>query len=795
MKNKKLILSWIISIICIISSVFLINSIYKFNRIEDVIRYLIMGILVLIDLVILLKLFSKVKDSKKKKYLLFNILVIFLTIIYICGVVLLNKVYSYVSSFNKTVTYSTSLVTLKETKDVDLVTLENAKFGILSDTSSQDGYVLAQEIIKKEGLTKNNELVSFDTYQSMITALYAKEVDYIFLPTDYVSIFSTSEGFEDIGDRLRTITTTEKEESKEEANLLGSSADISKPFTILLIGIDSTKNGLKQADSFNGDSLMVITFNPTTMTATMLSIPRDTYVPIACFPGQYENKITHSAARGTNCVINTIQNFLDVKIDYYMKINFTGLVDLVDAVGGIEVDVPYSFCEQNSQREFGNSTIYVKKGLQTLNGEQALALSRNRKNNYQYCSKEWTQGYRSDFIRANNQQTVVQAIINKMKGFSDISKLEKILDVIANNLDTNMSEDTIFSFYNIAKDVMMASSNDEVLSIQKLYIAGTGQYIYDESSKLQMWNYIPTERSIKDVKNAMHVNLGKKEHDLIKTFSYSINDGYEVKVIGKGPYPYFDTYDVLIDLTKKDLAGAQEWALKNNITLNIEYVSDLKHKNDTIIEQEYPVNKRLDLIENKTMTIKVVKNEVIEENTKVDCLKDTENSVCIVPSFVSKTKEEVTDWGSKFSNIVNIYYQHEESDLEKGTIINQSVLEGTTVKEVLDKNITITITIAKEKSNTETDNNESASQDKEEENNNQVEDNNTVEDNKTENNENNSSSADSSSSSDDLNTESSDNQNTSTTPDNNPDNNTDNNNESTQESFSDNTSLENTENN
>lgn len=706
MKNKKLILSWFISIICIVSSGFLIHSIYKFNRIEDGIRYLIMGILILIDLVIILKLFSKCRSSKKKKkYLLFNVLVILLTIIYICGFTVLNKVYSYVSSFNKTVTYSTSLVTLKETKDVDFIILENAKFGILSDTSSQDGYVLAQEIIKKEGLTKNNELVSFDTYQSMITALYQKEVDYIFLPTDYVSIFSTSEGFEDIGARLRTITTTEKEASKEEANLLGSSADVSKPFTILLIGIDSAKDGLKQADSFNGDSLMVVTFNPTTMTATMLSIPRDTYVPIACFPGQYENKITHSAARGTNCVINTIQNFLDIKIDYYMKINFTGLVDLVDAVGGIEVDVPYSFCEQNSKREFGNSTIYVKKGLQTLNGEQALAFSRNRKNNYQYCSKEWTQGNRSDFIRANNQQTVVQAIVNKMKGFSDISKLEKILDVIANNLDTNMSEDTIFSFYNIAKDVMMASSNDEVLSIQKLYIAGTGQYIYDENSRLQMWNYIPTTRSINDVKNAMQVNLGKKEHTLIKTFSYSINDGYEVKVIGKGPYPYFDTYDLLIDLTKKDLASAQQWALKNNITLNVEYVENSKYKNDTIIEQDYPVNKRLDLIENSTVTIKVVKNEVKIENTKIDCLEDVENSVCIVPNFVSKTKSEVTNWGSKFSNIVNIYYEYKESDSEVGTIISQSVEEGTTVKDVLDKNITITITIAKEKEIVDNDNN------------------------------------------------------------------------------------------
>lgn len=108
--------------------------------------------------------------------------------------------------------------------------------------------------------------------------------------------------------------------------------------------------------------------------------------------------------------------------------------------------MPYSFCEQNSKREFGNSTIYVKKGYQTLNGEEALAFSRNRKKNSEYCSSEWTQGNRDDFVRGNNQQAVIQAILNKMKQFTDITKIDDILEVISNNLDTNMTEETIFSF-------------------------------------------------------------------------------------------------------------------------------------------------------------------------------------------------------------------------------------------------------------------------------------------------------------------------------------------------------------
>lgn len=706
MKKKKIKIMGIISLLCILLSIYLIRSIYKFSQIETMLRYCVIFIIFLLDIFIFIKLFFN--NKKKKK--IYNTFLIIITITYIISSFYLNKIYTYFSNLNKNVIYSTSLVTLSERDDIDLITLKDANIGIISNNDESDKLrELALEIISSENLSKNNNIVDFDNYITMITALYEKELDYAFLPTNFADIYSTTEGFENLKNDLKIITSTEKEETKEEAQLLGSSKDISEPFTILLIGIDSTTENLKQADSFNGDSLILVTFNPKTMTATMLSIPRDSYVPIACFAGQYENKITHSASRGTSCVINTIENFLDIKIDYYMKINFTGLVDLVDTLGGIEVDVPYSFCEQNSKREFGNGTIYVTAGYQTLNGEQALAFSRNRKKNSEYCSKEWTQGNRDDFVRGNNQQAVIQAILNKMKQFTDITKIDDILEVISNNLDTNMTEETIFSFYNIAKDVMFSSSNDEVLTIQKLFIAGTGQYIYDESTKLQLWNYIPNKKSVEDVIEAMKINLGEQEHTLIKEFSYSIKDGYEQKVIGEGPYSTYTTYDLLVDLTDKTLSEAQTWATKNNIKLNIEYVENSKYKDGTILSQDYPVNKRLDKINNKTVTIKVVKNKENEEDSKkINCLEDTDNSICSIPNFVSKTKKDVTNWGSKFSNTISIYYEYVESDKEAGTIISQSVKEGTSVKDIIEKSTTITITIAKEKeitSDENTDNN------------------------------------------------------------------------------------------
>ena len=102
------------------------------------------------------------------------------------------------------------------------------------------------------------------------------------------------EEYETLEEDTKIIVSTSKEEVKEEdeEELLGSSKDVTEPFTVLLLGVDSKAEGIANAKSFNGDAMILVTFNPDTLTATMLSIPRDTYVPIACFSGKVENKIT-----------------------------------------------------------------------------------------------------------------------------------------------------------------------------------------------------------------------------------------------------------------------------------------------------------------------------------------------------------------------------------------------------------------------------------------------------------------------------------------------------------------------
>ena len=196
----------------------------------------------------------------------------------------------------------------------------------------------------------------------------------------------------------------------------------------------------------------------------------------------------------------------------------TSVVDLVNALGGVNVDVPYSFCEQDSQRRFDKYTQYVKQGPQKLNGEQALALSRNR-HYYDFCGKEWNKGTRNDFVRGQNQQLVVQGIINKVKELKNVDSFYKLLSVLSNNMDTNMSTNQILSFYETGKKILfnVLDGNDKILKVDKLYLQTSNLMILGSSTEIYQ------KKSLEAVVNAMKINLGLLESEPIKTFTFDAN--------------------------------------------------------------------------------------------------------------------------------------------------------------------------------------------------------------------------------------------------------------------------------
>lgn len=581
-KKKKKSRLWllILSIIVILSNIFAIYNILLLGPIEEVIRYIIIGIFVVLDLVIIFKVRSKRRHKEKKVRLLTFFLILYLIIN--CAISgLIMYAYGTISKINRdTVTYSSSLIVPSSSEIEDVKDLKDNTIGILSDEASPEGNIIPNEVIDENKLKDDNEIVEYEDYFTAMADLYEGEVDSIFVPTDYPSMFSSMETYHNITEDTKIILTQEKKMKKTSSRNSSAGKSVTEPFTILLMGVDSAEEGLSKNTVANGDSLILVTFNPNTLNATMLSIPRDSYVPIACWSGNPENKITHAAAYGTDCMMDTIENYFDVTIDYYAKINFKGLVTLVDTLGGITVEVPQDLCTDNSNRE---GQVCINAGLQTLNGEQALVLARNRK-----------QLAAGDLDRGLNQQLVIEGILNKVKDMKSINQVMDVLNTVTNNLDTNFTEQQILSFYDIAKDIMnnsLQKDDADLINIEQLYLDGTGQMIYDERSRLVLWDYVPNTASRDDIVKAMKVNLEQEEPEMIKEFSFSINDeDYEKTVTGTGPYKTAFTYDLLPDFTGDSMSQAESYANAHGIRVTF------KGNSGYVVSQSLPANKRIDLI-------------------------------------------------------------------------------------------------------------------------------------------------------------------------------------------------------
>ena len=636
-KNSKIVNFFIVVflILALGTSIFAIYEIYLLSSIENTIRYIVMGILALLDLIFIIKTKKYIKGKKKKKKpkkkLFLFILFLYSVLCFLVGGAIFY-VYGELSSLNKeTITYTSDLLVMSKNEANDIKDIKDMEIGILKDTKSPEGYIIPKEIIKEKKLEDDNEIKEYDDYTSMLVDLYADELDAMFVSDSYVSMFSGITGYENISTDTKVIISKEKKMRKADTSSIETASagkSVTEPFTILLMGIDSTDEVLTKNAIANGDTLILITFNPKTLNATMLSIPRDSYVPISCWSGNPENKITHAAAYGNDCMINTIQEYFDVDIDYYAKINFKGLVKLVDAVGGVEVDVPKELCTDNSNREV---EVCIQPGRQTLNGEEALVFARNR--------KQLAEG---DFGRAKHQQEIIMALINKMKTINDVSKFMEILNTVSNSLDTNLTTKQILSFYNVGKDIIKKSlSADEadLVNIQQLFLQGTGQMIYDERARMVLWDYVPNKNSRNDIIQAMKENLELEEHEIITEFHFSINEPYEKKVIGEGPYNSSNGYSLLPSFVGLSQTQARNLASRYGVSVSF------TGGNGYVISQSQPANKRIDLMRGGlTLTLGgSTKKEEDSKTTKKSEKEADENT----------TKQEVDNTGSSQGNDEN----------------------------------------------------------------------------------------------------------------------------------------------
>ncbi|MBP1044299.1 LCP family protein [Vagococcus sp. BWB3-3] len=225
--------------------------------------------------------------------------------------------------------------------------------------------------------------------------------------------------FKELKQTKNTITKDGKEISVE---------PIDGVISLLVMGLDD--DSIRQLGSARTDALLYLTIDTTKHDINMVSIPRDTYTDIFSDDFYGKDKINAAYTYGQEeASIDAVENLLNVPINHYISFNFQSFLGIVDALGGIDVDVPISFTDTNTQ---GNGEVTLTEGRQHLNGEQALALARTRHSD-------------NDIKRGERQQLVIKAIADKATSVGSLSKYSEIIKAVGSNMQTNLTFDEMLA--------------------------------------------------------------------------------------------------------------------------------------------------------------------------------------------------------------------------------------------------------------------------------------------------------------------------------------------------------------
>lgn len=434
-KNRRNPLVVLLSLICIITAVFLCIQLFSMNMLPLVIE--IAAIVIIMVLSLLLFLFYCFVSKRPITRFLSGFLILVLTFAYGLGNYYIYKTaetFKSVTNLTENMTNTISVVTLTESGYTTLESLNGMTIGTIT-VQDEEGTQKAENDISQQ---IHYDTLDYSTFEELYYALYMDEVQAIILNETFRGVvFDMDDGLTDSGTTVihQTVYYTKREnQSKSTKNQVNV---VTEPFTILITGNDSY-GGL--TSNSRSDSNMLLTINPNTHTVLMTSVPRDYYETIICgnsdsglaCPENQRDKLTHSGLYGVDTTEKTIENFLDITINYYVRVNFSSLTNLVDALGGIDVYVEEGLAVDRFNADW--SLEGVEEGWNHLDGKRALAFARER---YAYTD--------GDAQRVKNQQIVIQAMINKIASPSMIGSFGNFMDALSGAFETNMSSDEILS--------------------------------------------------------------------------------------------------------------------------------------------------------------------------------------------------------------------------------------------------------------------------------------------------------------------------------------------------------------
>lgn len=403
-----------------------------------------------------------------------------LNLICLAIILLLSGIYIFVTNYTLATGNFLDNV-FQETAQIEeyyIIVKKDSMYEKVEDISNQDVYLFqVPDDAKKE--VQNKADINLKTEKSLTELgnnLINNKIKVIFLSSvQYEILGEETKNFKENTKILYTAKHEIKKEVKEEKD---SSYTIKNGiFNVYISGIDTSGSISNVARS---DANILATINTNTHEVLLTSIPRDYYVTLHSYGAK--DKLTHSGIYGVNETVKTVEDLLDIDINYYVRVNFTTVIKLVDTLGGIDVQSDYAFTTHND-----SETRYYtfNKGTNHINGEEALAFSRER--------NSFADG---DNQRVKNQQRVIEAIIKKVLNSNTLlTKYTSILNSLEGSFQTNIKQDEIST-------LVKGQLNDmSSWTIKNNSLTGTGanNTTYSMGSQL-LYTMVPNATSVTEAK-------------------------------------------------------------------------------------------------------------------------------------------------------------------------------------------------------------------------------------------------------------------------------------------------------
>lgn len=403
-------------------------------------------------------------QKKKVRFMIGTILAVLCLIVNCLAGFYINKTVSVLRSVAgaNTEKYSVTFYTLAENEAENLTDLQNGTFGILTALDRENTDEAIANVERKDGFTLNT--VEYASLTELADAILNHEVDAIVMNEAYLGIYEDTPGYEDFASKLKVISTEIIEKEVETVD-----ASNQRVFTVLISGSDTRNEYLDTNGRSDVNILAVI--NRDTHRILLVSTPRDYFVELA-IPGVSGamDKLTHAGIYGMDVSKNTIGNLYGIAVDYYFRVNFTGFVDIIDALGGVDVYSEYAFSSQGYS---------FSQGINTLGGEAALAFSRER---YSFSG--------GDRQRGTNQMEVIKAALTKAMSPAILNSYSSILQSVQGCVDMSIP-------YGLIAGIVNDQLNDNASwTIESMSVDGTGAYSTTYSMAQQLYVMIPDQATV-----------------------------------------------------------------------------------------------------------------------------------------------------------------------------------------------------------------------------------------------------------------------------------------------------------